>query len=272
MGFKDGEKKRVWYISIRNCRALRLVVSILICSLCGIFYLNWPWAPAAQPNRSSTASTLHSDVNQWSIDFVDIREMPEIPLATTKSGPRFSSASAADAAQSGSGVQTRLAPLRLEMKLCGDFPEQQFQIISTILIGVLLGAQVVLPQNFAGGDLELSWMFDVDRLQLLGQSIYTKYWCVRRKKIAHNLWCSSAYVPGILTQKQFLQIEAAKTSGRSRRSIQEVDISQLARKVATHSEKKLGTTFVDLPRISEEIWSHFSSFQRLKCWKAINLW
>lgn len=261
MGFKDdGEKKRVLYVSIRNWSALPLVVFILICSLCGTFYLNWSWAPAPQPNEfASTASTLHSDVNQWSIDFVDTREMPEMPFATKKSGPRFSSASGANATQSGAAVQTRLAPLRLEMKLCGDFPEQQFQIISTILIGVLLGAQVVLPQNFAEGDLEFSWMFDVDRLQLLGQSIYTKYWCVRRKTLAHGLWCSSAYVPGILTQNQFLQLETmAKTSGRS---IQEVDISQLVRKMApTHSKKNLRTTFVDLPKISEKIWySHFSS-------------
>ena len=66
-------------------------------------------------------------------------------------------------------------------------------------------------------------------------------------------------MPGILTQNQFLQLETtAKTSGRS---IQEVDISQLVRKMApTHSKKNLRTTFVDLPKISEQIWySHFSS-------------
>lgn len=182
--------------------------------------------------------------------------MPEMPFATKKSGPTISSASA-NATQSG-GVQTRLAPLRLDMKLCGDFSEQQFQIISTILIGVLLGAQVVLPQNFAEGDLELSWMFDVDRLQRLGQSIYTKYWCVRRNKLAHALWCSSAFVPGILTKNQFLQLETlAKTS---RGSIQEVDILQFARKVVQTNSQTLQTNLVDLPKISDKIWYvHFSS-------------
>ena len=37
---------------------------------------------------------------------------------------------------------SRLAPLRLELSLCGNFAEQRLQLTSALLAGLLLGAQV----------------------------------------------------------------------------------------------------------------------------------
>lgn len=252
----DGKKRVPRFVSVRTWKRLQVASPILICSLCLMLYLIWFRTPVLEPPQftSNTQTNTRPDTDHWSLDFIDIREMPLPKVASV------SASSTANVARSNATNPARLAPLRLEMKLCGDFSQQQFQIISTILVGALLGAQVVLPHNFAGGDLELNWMFDVDKLQLLSQKIYTEYWCVRTDKTAHGLWCSSTYVPGILTRSQFSQLETSSKAS-TRRLIDEIDISQIIQKLKTKNQTnskiqrgETGVPTVDIPRVGEEIW------------------
>ena len=254
----DGKKRVPRFVSVRTWKRLQLASPILICSLCLMLYLIRFRTPVPEPSQfaSNTQTNTRPDTDHWNLDFVDMREMPFAKEALV------SASSTANVARSNATNRARLAPLRMEMKLCGDFSQQQFQIITTILVGALLGAQVVLPHNFAGENLELNWMFDVDKLQLLSQKIYTEYWCVRTNKTAHGLWCSSTYVPGILTRDQFLQLKAA--SKTSTRLIDEIDISQIVQRLGQENSiqrtGETGVPTVDIPRVGEEIWrTHFPS-------------
>ena len=90
----------------------------------------------------------------------------------------------------------RITPVQFEFELCHGFAEQRFQLIDGLLVGLLLGAQVVLPERMVlngahdgtSDSVEsirpLSEFYDMERLIQAVQHIYTKYWCARRGYLA----------------------------------------------------------------------------------------
>lgn len=91
--------------------------------------------------------------------------------------------------------EQRITPVQFAFELCHGFAEQRFQLIDGLLVGLLLGAQVVLPERMAlngahdgtSDSVEsrpLSDVYDMERLIQAVQHIYTKYWCARRGYLA----------------------------------------------------------------------------------------
>ena len=146
-------------------------------------------------------------------------------------------------------------------KLCGNIVEQQLQIISSMVAGVLLGAQVVLPRTMSGGQLEIEItdLFDLNKIQILGQRMYTKHWCIRRNIAAHHLWCAETYVPGILTHKTFSELAASPQFGvyaSENTEVVEIVVRNFTEKISRRSSD----SSVDMQSLRKELWrTHFPS-------------
>ena len=112
---------------------------------------------------------------------------------------------AAERRQAASLAVRECAPLVVKINVCNGLTNQRIALVDGIVIGLLLGAQIALPDavpldgvQFMGSDVNrkmapLSRMYDMAKLTATVRALYTDYWCdkSRRGKDTILAWCSA---------------------------------------------------------------------------------
>ena len=257
MASDDDDQKKYHgfrFVYIQNWRRWGGLPVALLCIVCLALGLGW-WSWKSPGSLEGVAVPI-----RMGFDPPD----PGITVAEKREESSAVGDSAAAADVSDPANKPRLAPMILAPpQLCGNIVEQQLQIISSMVAGVLLGAQVVLPHTMSGGQVEITDLFDLNKLQILGQRIYTKHWCIRRNIPAHHLWCAETYVPGILTHKTFSELAASPQFGRLNQvyASETMEVVQIAvRNFTEKMTRRSSDSSVDMQSLRKELWrAHFPS-------------
>eukprot|EP00913_Durusdinium_trenchii_P003263 g3019.t1 len=176
----DDHRKRtshVFYLQFAHWRGL--VQALLACAVAGFLFITLVYraphakAPTTAPTTPAKSAIAAPPPRPRPTERTTPVPEPEPPVTLEEDAARVKRAD-------------RLAPLRLELSLCGNFAEQRLQLTSALLAGLLLGAQVVLPSQMASGRVTFGELFDTEILLHLVPVAYTRYWCVRRNWTAHS--------------------------------------------------------------------------------------
>ena len=113
--------------------------------------------------------------------------------------------------EAGRAVLEALAPLVLKIDVCNGLTNQRIALIDGIVMGVVLGMQLVLPDELPFNGVELagvevdrnmkpvSDMFDIGELRRAVAAIYQSYWCGSRvHEIPATFWCGDGAYPPII--------------------------------------------------------------------------
>uniref|UniRef100_A0A7S1XX08 Nucleotide-diphospho-sugar transferase domain-containing protein n=1 Tax=Phaeomonas parva TaxID=124430 RepID=A0A7S1XX08_9STRA len=128
-----------------------------------------------------------------------------------------------------------LAPLAIKIEVCNGLINQRIALLEGIALGVILGAQVLLPVHmpFNGVELpkqptrtmdrnlqRLERMFDLDALQAGATELYRDHWCKRSDEPASKTWCHGFQRPALLYGNATEAMEdAISILGRKRRNV-----------------------------------------------------
>ncbi|CAK9053737.1 unnamed protein product [Durusdinium trenchii] len=209
-----------------------LVQALLACAVAGFLFITLVYraphakAPTTAPTTPAKSAIAAPPPRPRPTERTTPVPEPEPPVTLEEDAARVKRAD-------------RLAPLRLELSLCGNFAEQRLQLTSALLAGLLLGAQVVLPSQMASGRVTFGELFDTEILLHLVPVAYTRYWCVRRNWTAHSVWCGQDWLPGVLTREVVEELEAENKAPQAPWA-----------KMALPKDR----TAADLPRLGEELW------------------
>ena len=97
----------------------------------------------------------------------------------------------------GAGVGYRYGnsvPLQFQFSTCSGLTNQKLQLIDGIMVGLFMGAQIVLPP--ADG------VFNMIRFEEKMQQLFADFWCRRRSFLAFKIWCVADPPPAIVYDRE----------------------------------------------------------------------
>jgi len=100
-------------------------------------------------------------------------------------------------------------PFQFKFQICNGLTNQRLQLLDGLLVGLFLGAQIVLPKMIVMNgaqfvlvtDLNMQPMdriFNMVRLEQMIQQQFLEFWCQRREHHAFKVWCAEAPPPAIV--------------------------------------------------------------------------
>ena len=100
-------------------------------------------------------------------------------------------------------------PFQFKLQICNGLKNQRLQLLDGLLVGLFLGAQIVLPKMIVMNgaqfvlvtDLNMQPMdriFNMVRLEQMIQQQFLDFWCQRREHHAFKIWCAEAPPPAIV--------------------------------------------------------------------------
>ena len=100
-------------------------------------------------------------------------------------------------------------PFQFKLQICNGLTNQRLQLLDGLLVGLFLGAQIVLPKMIVMNgaqfvlvtDLNMQPMdriFNMVRLEQMIQQQFLDFWCQRREHHAFKIWCAEAPPPAIV--------------------------------------------------------------------------
>ena len=118
-------------------------------------------------------------------------------------------------------VLAPLAPLVLKIDLCNGLTNQRIALIDGIVMGLMLGMQILLPdripldgtEKIDGIDHQMrppSELFDVKNLSIAVNDLYTEFWCEKHMHEApSSLWCGEGAHNAFVTTASAEEVESA---------------------------------------------------------------
>ena len=155
----------------------------------------------------------------------------------------------------------RIAPLQFQYQLCNGLTNQRLQMIDGILVGLFLGAQVVLPETMQWNGAQfvdvqdsnvqpLSRILNLRRLEREVRKLYSRFWCRRKNATAQKVWCGKLSMPAIVYN-----------STLSKGAMSAARFETIAMNEDRWREE-------ELLKMGEKIWQHISMMDKSWLWKA----
>lgn len=123
----------------------------------------------------------------------------------------------------------RFAPLILTAEICHGLTNQRISLLQSVVQGVLMGAQLILPSEMPSDGTEfqasevknstipLDFFFDMPHFHMKIRSEYRKYWCKRPSLPQHMAWCNpDAALDPVLSHRDAANVVSIAQASKER--------------------------------------------------------